>query len=249
MKQWHQQWQIFCIAVQFLTQIPIRLNNYPNAHTQGQSLLYYPLVGMLIGLMLASIAWMFNGQSNYLQAALVLTMWVLITGGLHLDGVADSADGWMGGLGDQQQTLLIMKDPCIGASGALALLLMLWMKWSALMTLLPTGHLLPVLIAPIVARFAAILLLAITPYVRAEGIASQMVIEMPIKRIYLLAALGSLLLAGLYVAWFLFVAVLFWLARRIMLNRIKGTTGDTTGALIELMESGLLIIACITLES
>ncbi len=243
-----EQWQSFCIALQFLTQIPVRLNSYPVAHIQRQSLLYYPLVGVLIGTSLMLLAWILNGQSSFVQAVLVLILWVVLTGGLHLDGLADSADGWMGGLGDPQRTLAIMKDPCIGAIGSLTLILHLLLKWSALITLLAANHFLPVLVAPVVARVAAILLLALTPYVRAQGIASPMVDNMPKQGIYLLAASGTLLLAGLNIIWLVVVATLFVLARRAMLLRIKGTTGDTAGALIELLEAGVLIAACFTLE-
>ncbi len=242
------QWQAFCIAVQFLTQIPIRLKGYPDAKSQGQSLLYYPLVGVLIGAALLLLAWLLNGQSNLIQAVLVLILWVVLTGGLHLDGLADSADGWMGGLGDPQRTLAIMKDPCIGAIGSLTLILHLLLKYSALITLLAANHLLPVLVAPVVARVAAILLLAITPYVSAQGIASAMVDNMPKQGIYLLAVSAVFLLAGLNIVWLVVVATLFVLARRAMLLRINGTTGDTAGALIELLEAGVLIAACFTLE-
>lgn len=242
-----KQWQAFCIAAQFLTQIPIRLKGYPDTKSQGQSLLYYPLVGAFIGIALMMLAWLLNGQSNVIQAVLVLIFWVLLTGGLHLDGLADSADGWMGGLGDQQRTLVIMKDPCVGAIGALTLILHLLLKWSALITLLTANQFLPILIAPVIARLAAILLLALTPYVRAQGIASQMVDNMPKQAIYLLSALGAVLLAGLNVIWLMVVVVLFVLSRRVMLLRIKGTTGDTAGALIELLEASVLLAACFTL--
>ncbi|WP_372739780.1 adenosylcobinamide-GDP ribazoletransferase [Neptunomonas sp.] len=244
----NQQWQAFCIAAQFLTQIPIHLKSAPDARLQGQSLLYYPLVGMLIGLALTVLAWMLNGQSDFIQAVLVLILWVLLTGGLHLDGLADSADGWMGGLGDQQRTLVIMKDPCIGAIGSLTLILHLLLKWSALLTLLAANQLLAVLVAPLVARLAVILLLATTPYVRAHGIASPMLENLPTQGVYLLSVSAAVLLAGLNPVWLGVVAVLFVLARRAMLLRIKGTTGDTAGALIELLEAGVLIAACFTLK-
>ncbi len=243
----NEQWQALLIAMQFLTQIPVRLTKYPEAHAQGQSLLYYPLVGMFIGAVLMMFSWLLSEQSHVIQAALVLIIWVLLTGGLHLDGLADSADGWMGGLGDQQRTLAIMKDPHIGAIGVLVLILLLLLKWSALMALLEANQLLPLLVAPVVARLAAIFLLATTAYVRAQGIASQMVENMPKRGIYLWATAGVLALAGWQFFWLILVVVLFLLARRAMVLRINGVTGDTTGALIELLEVGVLIAACLTL--
>ncbi|WP_054342123.1 adenosylcobinamide-GDP ribazoletransferase [Neptunomonas antarctica] len=244
----HEQWQAFWVAVQFLTQFPVKLRTYPKVRVQALSLLYYPLVGAFIGAVLMGISWIMRDQSIYLQATLVLTAWVVLTGGLHLDGLADSADGWMGGLGDADRTLQIMKDPCTGAIGALALILILMLKWSALVTLLPAGNLLPIMIASIMARLGAVALLSSTPYVRVQGIASVMIPLMPLKGIYALVMIGALWLVWLNVIWLLVVSIVFWMARRAMLARIKGTTGDTAGALIEVLEALLLTVACFTLE-
>ncbi len=243
-----EQWQALCVAVQFLTQLPIRLRSYPDSRVQALSLLYYPLVGAVIGGILYVLSWLLNEQSLYLQASLVLISWVVLTGGLHLDGLADSADGWMGGLGDPERTLRIMKDPCSGAIGVLALILLLLLKWSALITLLGSATLLPILLAPVFARLGAIVLLACTPYVRPQGIASSMMINMPRQRIYYMALLGSVVLGWISLAGLLAIVVVFWVARRMMLARLKGTTGDTAGALIELLEVTLLTVACIVLK-
>ncbi|BBB29782.1 adenosylcobinamide-GDP ribazoletransferase [Neptunomonas japonica] len=243
-----EHWQALCVAMQFLTQFPIRLRSYPDSQVQALSLLYYPLVGAVIGGILYVFSWLLNVQSLYLQASLVLITWVVLTGGLHLDGLADSADGWMGGLGDPERTLRIMKDPCSGAIGVLALILLLVLKWSALITLLETTTLLPILLAPIFARLGAIILLACTPYVRVQGIATSMVAAMPRQGIYVLGFLGAALLAWLSLVCLLAVVIVFWLTRKMMLARLKGTTGDTAGALIELLEVTLLTAASIILE-
>jgi len=244
-----EQWQALCVAMQFLTQLPIRLRNSPDARLQALSLLYYPLVGAVIGGVLYLISWLLNDQSLYMQASLVLISWVVLTGGLHLDGLADSADGWMGGLGDAERTLCIMKDPCSGATGVLALVLLLLLKWSALITLLGTVTLLPLVVAPLFARLGAIVLLAGTPYVRSQGIASSMMINMPRHRIYSMGLLGAVILGWINLTWLLAIIIVFWVARRMMLARLKGTTGDTAGALIELLEVTLLTVASIVMES
>ncbi|WP_293266035.1 adenosylcobinamide-GDP ribazoletransferase [Neptunomonas sp.] len=238
-----KHWQALCVAMQFLTQLPIRLRSYPDSRLQALSLLYYPLVGAVIGGVLYALSWLLNEQPIYMQASLVLICWVVLTGGLHLDGLADSADGWMGGLGDPERTLRIMKDPCSGAIGVLALILLLLLKWSALLTLLGTATLLPMLLAPVFARLGAIILLASTPYVRPQGIASSMVATMPRQGIYAMGLLGVLVLAWLGFAWLLVTVIVFWIARSMMLARLKGTTGDTAGALIELIEVALLTVA------
>jgi adenosylcobinamide-GDP ribazoletransferase len=242
-----EQWQALCVAMQFLTQLPIRLHTYPESRIQGLSLLYYPFVGAVIGSVLYLLSWMISGQSLYMQASLVLISWVLLTGGLHLDGLADSADGWMGGLGDPERTLRIMKDPCSGAIGVLALILLLLLKWSALITLLETVTLLPILIAPVFARLGAALLLACTPYVRSQGIASSIMTKIPRQAIYFTSALGAVALGTISLMWLWVIITVFWLARKMMLARLKGTTGDTAGALIELLEVTLLTAASVVL--
>lgn len=106
----------FLVALQFLTRLPVRLRAAPSEEELGRSLLFYPLVGLLIGMLLTTLAMAISaaGISDLLGAALVLAAWVVLTGGLHLDGLADSADAWSGGRGDRERTLAIMKDPYWG---------------------------------------------------------------------------------------------------------------------------------------
>ncbi|MGH8474458.1 MAG: adenosylcobinamide-GDP ribazoletransferase, partial [Methylococcales bacterium] len=113
----------FLIALQFLSTLPIHFENPPDHGVTGPSLPYYPLVGLVIGILLAVLARAGNGMPDNLHAAIVLAIWVILTGGLHLDGLADSADAWIGGLGDRQKTLDIMKDPCCGPSAVVTLVL------------------------------------------------------------------------------------------------------------------------------
>lgn len=104
----------FWIALQFLSSLPIRLPGMPTPQELGRSLLFYPLVGLLFGAILWALNGLLLGTPLLLHAALLLTVWVLLSGGLHLDGLADSADAWLGGFGDRERTLTIMKDPRSG---------------------------------------------------------------------------------------------------------------------------------------
>ena len=237
--------QAFLCALQFLTLIPVRLSGMPDGATQARALLYYPLVGALIGLGLLLLALGVQGLPTGLAAALILLVWTGVTGGLHLDGLADSADGWMGGLGDRERTLKIMKDPHLGASGALALLLLLLLKWSAISALLDGGLLWPLLLAPLAGRGAALLLLASTPYARSEGIASAMLPGL--QRRHAIAVGGVVVVVlTLYSVWLpLCLLLAGYGLRTLMLRRLGGTTGDTAGALIELTEALLLILAVV----
>src|SRR3989344_9460768 len=101
----------FLIALQFLTRFPLPAFGRPEDRDVGRSLLFYPLIGFLIGAMLVALNEVAAGTSEALRAALLLAAWVIVTGGLHLDVLADSADAWAGGLGDRQRTLATLKDP------------------------------------------------------------------------------------------------------------------------------------------
>ena len=113
------------IALQFLTRLPVSLPGMPTPEQMGRSLLWYPAVGLLLGLLLW-LAHLLLGQTpGVLQAAIILALWVGLSGGLHLDGLADTADAWVGGFGDRERTLTIMKDPRSGAIAVVVLVLLL----------------------------------------------------------------------------------------------------------------------------
>lgn len=240
-----QGWLAFLSAVQFLTLIPVRFAEMPDSRVQANGLLCYPLVGGLIGLVLLLLALLLQGLPAGLVAALVLTVWAGISGGLHLDGLADSADGWLGGLGNRERTLEIMKDPHVGASGVLVLILVLLLKWSALTALLEVGQFWPLLAAPLAGRSAALLLLATTPYARPNGIAEGMLTGLKRRHARVVCAVVLLGLAGLNPLLPLILLLAGVGLRRLMLQRLGGTTGDTAGATIELIEALFLIVIII----
>ena len=128
------------VALQFLTRLPVRLSAMPTPEQFGRAVLCYPLVGVLIGVVLYAAARSLDGTPPLLQAALLLSLWVALSGALHLDGLADMADAWIGGLGDRERTLAIMKDPRSGPVAVVVLVLVLLLKFSALAALLGQGE-------------------------------------------------------------------------------------------------------------
>ena len=92
----------------------------------------YPLAGLVIGALCGIGAALFDGVGEGLRAAIVLTLWVALTGGLHLDGLADWADAWAGGRGDRAKSLALLEDPHAGAMAIVALVLVLLVKFAAL---------------------------------------------------------------------------------------------------------------------
>ena len=235
----------FWIALQFLSSLPVRLPGMPEPEQLGRSLLFYPLVGLLFGALLWLLDALLLGAPPLLHAALLLTAWVLLSGGLHLDGLADSADAWLGGFGDRERTLLIMKDPRSGPIAVVTLVLVLLLKFAALLALTEQGQTLALIIVPVLGRAALLGLFLTTPYVRAGGLGQALADHLPRNAgwwVLLGGALGCALVLGwagvcaLAVAFAVFVGL-----RRMMLRRLGGCTGDTAGALLELLEVAVLV--------
>ncbi|MHB2241382.1 adenosylcobinamide-GDP ribazoletransferase [Pseudomonas monsensis] len=233
------------IALQFLSSLPIRLPGMPQPEQLGRSLLCYPLVGLLFGVMLWGLNLASAGAPLLLHAALLLTVWVLLSGALHLDGLADSADAWLGGFGDRERTLTIMKDPRSGPIAVVTLVLVLLLKFAALLALIEQQQGVVLLIVPMLGRAALLGLFLTTPYVRAGGLGQALADHLPRRAgWWVLGAsmLGSLLIAGVEAVVALVVAfgMFVWL-RQVMMRRLGGTTGDTAGALLELLEMAVLV--------
>ncbi|MBW3502651.1 adenosylcobinamide-GDP ribazoletransferase [Pseudomonas sp. NKUCC02_KPG] len=235
----------FWIALQFLSSLPIRLPGMPQPQELGRSLLFYPLVGLLFGGLLWGLSALLAGAPLMLHAALLLTVWVLLSGGLHLDGLADSADAWLGGFGDHERTLTIMKDPRSGPIAVVTLVLVLLLKFCALLALIEQQNSAVLLVAPLIGRSALLAVFLTTPYVRAGGLGQALADHLPRRAgwwVLGLSALGCVVLAGYAGLWALVLATagFVWL-RRVVMRRLGGTTGDTAGALLELLEVLVLV--------
>jgi adenosylcobinamide-GDP ribazoletransferase len=239
----------FLIALQFLTRLPVRLPGTPDALLVGRSLLYYPLVGLILGALLAALNWILGDASGMLRAALLLAAWVLLTGALHWDGLADSADAWVGGLDDRERTLAIMKDPYCGPAAVVTLMVVLLIKFSALEQLASVGNWMALVLAPVFGRIALVALFLTTPYVRPGGLGANLAQHFPRHgcAIVLFASLIAIpLVTGSPGFWMMLaVAVIMLLLRAMMIRRIGGMTGDTAGALVTLTEVTALMTAAL----
>jgi adenosylcobinamide-GDP ribazoletransferase len=240
----------FWIALQFLSSFPIRLPGMPTPEQSGRSLLFYPLVGLVFGVVLMAFSALLHGAPLLLHAALLLTAWVLLSGGLHLDGLADSADAWLGGFGDRERTLTIMKDPRSGPIAVVTLVLVLLLKFVALVALIQRQHGIGLLLAPVIGRAALLGLFLGTAYVRQGGLGQALADHLPRRlgrQVLWVVAFGCCVIAGGagVVALLVAAAVFFWL-RHLMIRRLGGTTGDTAGALLELLEVAVLVALALT---
>jgi len=233
------------IALQFLSSLPIRLPGMPAPEQLGRSLLFYPLVGLLFGVILWALNIALASAPLLLHAALLLTVWVLLSGALHLDGLADSADAWLGGFGDRERTLTIMKDPRSGPIAVVTLVLVLLLKYAALLALIEQQQGIALIIVPLIGRAALLGLFLTTTYVRAGGLGQALADHLPRKtgwQVLVVSSVVCVLITGFnaVVALLLAVVVFIWL-RHLMVRRLGGTTGDTAGALLELLEMSVLV--------
>lgn len=142
----------FWIALQFLTVLPIELKTIPTAQQNGRAILFCPLVGLIIGGILFLVTCIFVKLPALLLAAIVLALWIWLTGGLHLDGLADTADAWVGGFGDKLRTLQIMKDPSCGPIGVLSLVIICLLKFALVYVLIEQHQSLFLICIPILGR-------------------------------------------------------------------------------------------------
>lgn len=243
----------FALALQLLTRLPVPSSSRPPRPEElGLSVLFFPVVGLLIGALLAGLHTVLWLVDPGVLAALVLAMWVLLTGGLHLDGLADTADAWIGGQGHRDRTLAIMKDSRSGPIAIVAVVLVLLAKFAALQALLAGDARAILLLAPVLGRMAIVLLLITTPYVRPDGLGAPYASYLPRLSCGLLVLLiaaatvavlewqGGALLAALgvgFVGW-----------RHGLMVRLGGTTGDTLGAACELAETITLITLALLVE-
>lgn len=239
------------LAFSFLTTIPVRITGEIQPGDLGRAAAWYPLVGLVIGLLLAAaraaLGYLFPAQ---LTAILVVALWAALTGGLHLDGLADCCDGMLASVSPERR-LEIMKDPRLGTFGGAGLLIHLLIKIGALAALpavmLPGASwvttLLPLLLAPALARWL-ILIVARQPSARPGGLGADFALGVS-RQTFIAAALVPLLLT-LLGGWRGLVAAL--LAHLVMLGvirlaraRLNGITGDVLGLTIELGEAAVLL--------
>jgi adenosylcobinamide-GDP ribazoletransferase len=238
----------FLAAVQFLLISPAFIRRPFTAKELGASVGYYPLVGALLGGLLIGADWLIGLVfPMLLRSALVLALWVLLTGALHLDGFLDACDGLLGGF-TAERRLEIMRDERVGAYALAGGILLLLIQFSALSTL-ASGRLAALILAPVVGRWGISMALIAYPYARQNGLGRE--IKDNARRPQLLVATVFTILAGLVTAWIyppsatlvaLAVAFLVLLgALHFTLKRIPGLTGDTYGAINLLIETSVLL--------
>lgn len=237
----------FVFALRFLTRLPVGKSEPSDLESAAKAVPWFPAVGLVIGCLLALFGWFLVetvALPVFLSAGLVVAMWVMLTGALHLDGLADSADAWMS-CSPPARMLEIMQDPRSGVGAVVVVTLTLLIKTAAIISLLE-HHVWFWLVLPAIAgRVMMVLVLMYVPYVRKEGLGKSMkdslshaqswlgimLICLPVLIFWPAATLTAIIAALLAM-----VMTLFWIAKP-----LGGANGDVYGAVNELAEVGALI--------
>ncbi len=240
----------FVIAWQFLTAVPVsRAHHDPAPSELAASMAWYPVVGLLLGGLLALTAWLLSGVvARVVLDALLIVLLVAVTRGLHQDGLADTLDGWAGGRTPAAR-LAIMRDGRIGAIGATGLILALGLRYAGLAAI-PEPARLPILLCmPAVGRWAMVVGAVAVPYARAEGGLAESFLQNLKTHHVLIATLclaAALVVAVGPVSAVVSLSVTALVARAVSAHSRRlcgGVTGDTLGATNEVAEVLFLIWA------
>ena len=237
----------FLSAIGFLTILPIP----KEAKTfNGEQVIYFPLVGLIIGGMLWTVDWIFSCFANIeIRVIGDVLFLAIITGALHLDGLADSADGLFSHR-SREQILEIMKDSRIGVMGVLALIFCLLFKMGGIAGIKNPVSSLWFVIIPALSRAAQVLGLTLIKHIKPQGAlaidfyqrknwANLLFCPIPFGLIfYLDFAMGSIAL----VLFSILISGLFYFYKKML----GGITGDTIGATTEIVETFFFIFAATT---
>ena len=227
----------------------------------GRSQVYFPVVGIIIGLTLAGLSWLLGlGLPPAVVNVLLIVWLVVISGGLHLDGFADTCDG-IGGQKPVEARLQVMRDSRIGGFGVIGVSLLLLVKYISLNSLPQSLLTMTLILMPVVSRWAMVYALFAYPYARPSGLGKVFKQEASWQRftiatlITLAVAMALTLLpntpysylAGLTIIGGNWIIVL--IAAAYLKHKFAGLTGDTYGAINEVAEISVLILVSMLAHS
>lgn len=237
-----ESFKSFLAAFRFLTIFPCAWNAEDDGKYFTKAIYYFPLVGLIIGFflyLLLSFFTLFIPQ--IITVAITLPLLGVVSGFLHLDGLADSFDGLFSSR-SRERSLEIMRDSSVGAMGLCGVLFVMLIKFASLTAIPAKYFLISVLIIPVAGRSSAVIAMALQKYARAEGGLGQLFYSESCKKAALVSicffmVAGSLVLPlkavlAVTVAMVVMVSSFGWFCKK----KIGGATGDTLGATCELTE-------------
>ena len=245
----------FFSALRFLTiiNVPFWRENWDSndaAKQFSRSLVYYPLVGLLLGFALACAYWLLREIVPLpLLGGLLIGFWIWLTGALHLDGLADCADGVAASHKDKTLQDRIMKESTVGTMAVITIAVLLLLKYSALISISSECIFSALVVIPVLSRWAVSCMVYIYPYKRASGAAhtlkenKSLYVIIISTIVTLVIAIICFALSGLLLM--LAAAATMFLASMFYKSKLGGLSGDTYGATNEIIEAVLLVILAI----
>ncbi|HNR65024.1 MAG TPA: adenosylcobinamide-GDP ribazoletransferase [Atribacterota bacterium] len=253
----------FLLALSFLTVLPIPLiffkkeienNNSVNADFSKSSV-FFPLVGLIIGgiLHIFCLLLKYIELPVHLQAGLLLTIWVFLSGGLHLEGLADMVDGFSGGK-NKEEIIAIMKDGSIGAKGAIVLILLIMLKYLLLLSLAEHAKWVILLLAPMLGRWSMIIAAYSGKPASSSNTLSNMFTrylgkkELLISTLFVVMVMVSLLMFSGQLIFEPLILLLINIGMTVIMvtyskQKIGGICGDVIGAANEINELAVLLVS------
>lgn len=231
------------LLIQFLTRIPINIHLDVKREDLSKAIIYFPIVGYIIGGILSLIYLGFNDYIDQLILVFLIVMiQVIITGGLHIDGLSDTFDGIYSGR-KKEKILIIMKDPNVGTFGVLSIFFVIMLK-VLLLYKISNNMLWVLLLMPVFSRFCVILASYIGNYARENGL-GNLFIEQVTKLQLFIGTIFTLIpiyfIQEIYIGLILNLIFTIWFVKYIS-NKIDGITGDTLGAIVEINEVIFIMI-------
>ena len=233
----------FWAALQFLTILPTPLRHEGDTESSARSLPYFPLVGLILGLILLAL---YYGLSVILPApvtnALLIVALVILSGAHHLDGLADTCDGIIAGK-SREERLTIMADSQVGTFGIAGIVLMLLLKYASLSSvpMLPA-----LLLMPTLSRWIMVSTIFAFPYARSSGMGVAFKQGANWQRFTIATTITLIAAVALLKWWGLALMAALWLIifgiASYFRSRLDGLTGDNYGAINELAEVLVLVI-------
>ncbi len=237
------------MAFQFLTTLPLKIKEV-NDEKIANSMIFFPVVGLFLGFFLLGVdrlLLIFNFSQVVSNIIIVITL-IIITGGMHLDGLSDTADAFLSGK-SKEEMLLIMRDSHIGVMGALSLISIILLKTGLLMSLGAASKVNALVLMCVLSRWSAVLSAFLFSYARQDGKAKAFINTINTKILIFSTLLAVLFIFAIWQMQALLVmsviASWVYLSGKFISKKLGGITGDTLGATIEISEIIVLFLICI----
>ncbi|MBI3009049.1 MAG: adenosylcobinamide-GDP ribazoletransferase [Candidatus Omnitrophica bacterium] len=236
----------FLAALQFLTIFPVRINEMKEEEL-GESMAFFPVIGLLIGISTAILNYFLSHLMSENLVNIFLIIWiVIVTGGLHLDGFADTCDGIFSWRSDKNEILKIMRDSRIGTMGVLGIFSLLLLKYELLSNIPGREKYIALIIMPVFGRFSQTVSAFTLPYARETSGAASFIRHLNIKTIIFSSILFLVITTPVWfpkvflidlVSLIILVPLLLFFSKK-----LGGVTGDVLGAINEVVEIIVLVV-------